>query len=186
MVRDSHFSSMASHSAIYLLDIDYNTTSAKQRGVSYFEGNRLRDCDGPSSLIEIALIDNNDNVEDHYRVIIDANTFSDNMAVDDLIALRSLDSGTGGAPSLYLVNNSFADNVVDSLLHCDGGNHIVNLSASTTPMIMTLITTIAWFVILVENVMENVIEKVTVFALVSVVVVVVVSVAVIMVVISRV
>jgi len=142
----------------------------------------LRDCDGPSSLIEIALIDNNDNVEDDYRVIVDANTFSDNVAVDDLIALRSLDSGTGGAPSLYLVNNSFADNVVDSLLHCDGGNHIVNLSASTTPMIMTLITTIAWFVIIVENVMENV----TVFALVSVVVFVVVFVAVIMVVILRV
>ena len=119
MVRDSHFSSMASHSAIYLLDIDYNATSAKQRGVSYFEDNRLRDCDGPSSLIEIALIDNNDNVEDDYRVIVDANTFSDNVAVDDLIALRSLDAGTGGAPSLYLVNNSFADNVVDSLLHCD-------------------------------------------------------------------
>ena len=79
----------------------------------------MRDCDGPSSLIEIALIDNNDNVEDDYRVIVDANTFSDNVAVDDLIALRSLDSGTGGAASLYLVNNSFADNVVDSLLHCD-------------------------------------------------------------------
>ena len=142
----------------------------------------MRDCDGHSSLIEIALIDNNDNVEDHYRVIIDANTFSDNVAVDDLIALRSLDSGTGGTPSLYLVNNSFADHVVDSLLHCDGGNHIVNLSASTTPMIMTLITTTAWFVIIVENVMENV----TVFALVSVVVFVVVSVAVMMVVILRV
>ena len=146
----------------------------------------MRDCDGPSSLIEIALIDNNDNVEHDYRVIVDANTFSDNMAVDDLIALRSPDSGTGGAPSLYLVNNSFADNVVDSLLHCNGGNHIVNLSASTTPMIMTLITTIAWFVIIVENVMENVVENVTVFALVSVVVFVVVSVAVIMVVILRV
>ena len=142
----------------------------------------MRDCDGPSSLIEIALIDNNDDDEDHYRVIVDANTLSDNMAVDDLIALRSLDAGTGGAPSLYLVNNSFADNVDDSLLHCDGGNHIVNLSASTTPMIMTLITTIAWFVIIVENVMENE----TVFALVSVVVFVVVSVAVIMVLILRV
>jgi len=72
MVRDSHFSSMASHSAIYLLDIDYNTTSAKQRGVSYFEDNRLRDCDGPSSLIEIAHLDNNDDDEDHYRVNVDA------------------------------------------------------------------------------------------------------------------
>ena len=163
-VRDSHFSSMTSHSAIYLLDIDYNTTSAKQRGVSYFEDNRLKDCDGPSSLIEIAHLDNNDDDEDHYRVIVDANTFSDNVAVDDLIALRSLDSDTDGALSLYLVNNSFADNVDDSLLHCDGGNHIVNLSASTTPMVMTLISTIPWFVILFENVMENVVENVTVFA----------------------
>ena len=65
MVRDSHLSSMASHPAIYLLDIDYNATSAKQRGVSYFEDNRLTDCDGPSSLIEIAHLDNNDDDEDH-------------------------------------------------------------------------------------------------------------------------
>ena len=42
---------------------------------------------------------------------------SDNVAVDDLIALCSFDAGTGGAPSLNLVNNSFADNIVDSQLH---------------------------------------------------------------------
>ncbi|MCH2123076.1 MAG: hypothetical protein MK136_17765, partial [Pirellulaceae bacterium] len=134
-VRDSNFTSMTSHSAVYLQDIDYDTTTAKQRGVSYFQGNSFRDCDGPSSLIEIELIENNDNVEDDYRVIVDANTFDDNDFVDDLIALRSLNAGTGGAPSLYLVNNSYTNNHVDSLLHCDGGDHIVNLSASTTPLV---------------------------------------------------
>ena len=50
----------------------------------------------------------------------------------------------------------------------DGDDGETMTSTATTktmrPMIMTLITTIAWFVILVENVMENVVENVTVFA----------------------
>ena len=81
------------------------------------------------SLIEIALIENNDNVEDDYRVIVDANTFGDNDFGDDLIALHSLNAGTGAAPSFYLGNNSNADNRADSLLHCDGGDHIVDTCA---------------------------------------------------------
>ena len=68
--------------------------------------------------------------------------------------------------------------------HDDDGEAMTSTATTKTmrPLIITLITTIAWFVIIVENVMENV----TVFALVSVVVFVVVSVAVIMVVILRV
>ena len=54
----------------------------------------------------------------------DTNTISYRVAVDDLIALQSLDAGTDGVPSFYLTNNSLADNVVDSLQHGDDGDHI--------------------------------------------------------------
>jgi hypothetical protein len=137
-VRDSNFTAMTSHSAISIADIDFNTNDTKQRGISYFEGNSLSHCNGPSSIVEIALIENNDNVEDDYRVILDANTFSDNAFVNDLIAVRSMDAGKGGAPSLYVVSNQFDDNHVDSLLYCDGGDHIGALTTSSTPFVRAI------------------------------------------------
>ena len=58
--RDSNSSLMASHSAIYLLDIDYDTASTKQRGIYYLVDNSLRHGGYLSSFIGIALTENND------------------------------------------------------------------------------------------------------------------------------